>query len=121
MTAISRTSNAPERNERTILVDDQMSGNFLIRFCPQKPPTETTYTEGKIMGYPNSKHIEMFVKGKTIENIVQIEKVVWLTFTNGEQLCLAPYQTTYGTIIATPYKANGLVKQSKNIKEDSDG
>lgn len=60
----------------------------------------------------------MFVKGKTIDNIVQVENAVWLTFTDGEQLCLAPYQTTYGTIIVTPYNANGIVKQSKIIKEE---
>ncbi len=69
------------------------------------------------MGYPNNTHIKAFVKGQVIDDIAQdANGFITLHFISGESLRLysrvkrqpvAELET-----IATPYKSDGVVKQS---------
>jgi hypothetical protein len=71
------------------------------------------------MGYPNSNHIKVFVKGKTIKDLEQNDHIVKLTFEDGEYLTLyCNIKVVKGLVyeyITTPYRANGEVKQSLDI------
>jgi len=73
------------------------------------------------MGFPSSKHIQEFVRGKTIECLETSAggAVITLRFTDGEMLRLVtaaqtPQRPGIETI-ATPFGPGGVVKQSAEI------
>lgn len=65
------------------------------------------------MGYIRSHHIRAFVEGQTISRIYEeTPEKIRIKFTNGESLHL---NFAWKEIIATPYRADGSVKQSTEI------
>ncbi len=73
------------------------------------------------MGFPNSLHIRGFVRGKVIRDIEQQKSgEIIICFEDGEslRLCATAKQPAVPDVevIATPFQANGLVKQSVDIE-----
>jgi hypothetical protein len=73
------------------------------------------------MGYPNSEHIKKFVQGKTVVDISTDERnTITLTFADGERLTMYHHTGRVSDcIIATPWQANGEVKQSTTIMAEA--
>jgi hypothetical protein len=72
------------------------------------------------MGFPTSRHIRAFVRGKVIQDIVQDKDgTICLVFTDGEVLRLQMLadipERPRVQAIATPFKAGGIVKQCTEI------
>ena len=73
------------------------------------------------MGFPNSLHIRGFVQGKVVRDIEQRESgEIFIIFEDGESLRLwataKQPKVPDVEVIATPFQANGLVKQSVDIE-----
>jgi len=80
------------------------------------------------MGFLNSDYIRQFVSGQTIAILEDDEAAPGcfrLRFENGESLRIAPRKRGCKCceveIIATPYRTDGEVKQSTEIKESQNG
>jgi|TARA_Y100000310_G_scaffold71020_1_gene66843 hypothetical protein len=76
------------------------------------------------MGFANSEHIKVFVKGKEIRDIYQDKDrsgTIFIEFTNGEKLRLwgnpiiPKLERPQVEIIATPFNLDGDIKQSLDI------
>ena len=72
------------------------------------------------MGYPSDPHIQQFLRGKKLHQAIPAGKgTVTLLFTDGESLRLsAIVEHDQPRILATPYRADGEVKQSTEISEN---
>lgn len=72
------------------------------------------------MGYFNDEWVSEFIKGQTIKSIKSKESFTYLIFKSGEMLRMYPYESEGNlTIIVTPFKANGEVKQTIEIMKDN--
>jgi hypothetical protein len=69
------------------------------------------------MGYPNSNHIQEFVRGQTVQQLTADQNgVAWLEMSSGEKLRMyATIERGRAVIIATPFRADGEIKQSVDI------
>jgi hypothetical protein len=72
------------------------------------------------MGFPTSKHIRAFVRGKVVQDIgSDNDGTVCIVFTDGEVLRLQTLadrpERPRVQVIATPLKAGGEVKQCTEI------
>jgi hypothetical protein len=69
------------------------------------------------MGYLYSNHIQKFVRGQTVRKLTTDKNGhAWLEMTNGEKLRLYPFiESRKPVIIATPFCADGEIKQSIQI------
>lgn len=77
------------------------------------------------MGFLNSNHIQRFVSGQqitTLESDSTAPGCFRLIFANGESLRIGAHKSgckcCKAEIIATPYRADGEVKQSIEIRGD---
>ncbi len=75
------------------------------------------------MGYLNNDHIREFVRGQTVlELTTDSNGIAWLEFATGEKLRLyATVERGRTVIIATPFSADGSVKQSTQIMANAAG